>query len=242
MTTFLVDLAANGLSPSTSTVEMAINSLPIYSAFYYAGAMRRASASEAYSVPVLMRAAIECAGYAAHIIESEEAASAWVGRHREFAEEARAAAEESRTARLEVFFEGDTAGRQACRREFSIQNWQRSLANFMAHFPNGGPAVELLRRLYAVTLDTGAHPNILMTLIGSQIHSSDVSDLPSIVHYPFTEDPVLIAADIENLFRVGSALARVLMAIRHPPQGNAALLERLTALEQEFFASTQSFL
>lgn len=219
--------------------DASINSLIIYSSFFLSGAMRRAVASESYSVPVLLRGAIECVGYAAHMIKSDEAADAWFRRHEEFAAEARAAATEERTVDLTPYFDGDESGRRASRRAFETRKWQESLAELMSEFPQGQEVVNHLEKWYAITLDLGAHPNILMTLVGSETHLGAKTDPATRVHNLFTGDSSLVAADIENVFRVGANIARVQMAIRYPPGGNKTLLDYLARLERDLAMTTQ---
>lgn len=235
LVTYLAERAAEGDTPASSHRDVAINSMLIYTAFFLSGAMRKAVASESYAVPVLLRAAIECAGYASHMVMSADAANAWVRRHEELAAEARKAAEESRNVRLEVFFEGDAGGRRASRNAFTTRNWQESLSELLADFPRGTEAAAHLKRWYDIAIDTGAHPNILMTLIGAETIRSRQGETATRIHNLFTGNPELIASDIENVFRVGLSLARVLLAIKHPPRGNQTLLELLDRLEGEFF-------
>lgn len=232
ITSLLFDAAKLG-GPANTHREAGINALATYSAYFFSAGMRRALAGESYVVPVLQRASIECVAYAAHLVSSEEAAKAWILRHDDFLKEATAAEKEKRDIDIEVFQSGDKQGRNNVRQMFGRSQWEGSLKELLKGEPRGPETAQHLLTWYDYSIDMGAHPNILLTLIGSKVVHGEEGDTPSIFHALFSDDSVQIASTIENLAHVGSSLIRTVAAI-HFSSAREGLLMRLENHERSF--------
>lgn len=190
----------DGPSPPTSAREQVVRDLCIYATFAYGVAAKAAVECQSFSLPALERLAIDCLLRAAAIATSRDAEKAWRDRHSEFSARLKAGG----SVNYEDFLRLDARGRGGTRKHFERSKLESSLRAVLGEKPDVPGVATSLMQYYKFTIDFGAHPNLLFTVVNAEATpvSGDRSRR-AIVHRMLHEDVAQARSECVALVRLG---------------------------------------
>ncbi len=127
--------------------------------FYLSDAVLAAASTSGYKVELLARAAIESIVYAIRVYDSEEAAKAWLGRHKGAVARVTEIIKEDPTSDFRKALVQNDEYQKRARDQFDRSEWSKSLRKVLATMPAGKAIKAELHLRYDIAVQMGAHPS-----------------------------------------------------------------------------------
>lgn len=217
--------------PMRRLQERAVASLVSNAVFGYNVAAQNALARQSFALPLLRRGVLECCLYAARIADSEEASEAWWLRHKEYLEHHHEAVTNGKEPDVRRIQTSDRANRRAARRLFESDLCTASLSNVLRPDPDADQVAQAFADQYALEIDQGAHPNVMLVLLNSETRSgSEPGTLNVTTDWMTNSDPKRFRQDMRSLFTLGLLVVRVLCALQSDAAAKVRARARLAEI------------